>query len=266
MLIPAGIGALDRELRGGYYRGDLVVLGGGTGDGKSSCMMLAAIAQAKLGRRPGIVSVEDPRARWGHRLLSTISGVPVRALQAADLTQYQWTQVQGAALGAAPLAITLAFAVGGTIDDVRHAMRRLVRDHGCDTLAVDYLQAIEGGAGKGDSDNERLRLRRIISTIKREANRAGSEVPVVLGSQYKRRKDKHAKPQVEDLYESGYIEQKAETIVLMWRDGHGAVRSWLAKTKDGPIGAEWVLERDARTGLLREPVAGDDANAEWRDE
>lgn len=254
--VPSGIAALD-SITSGHYPGDLTVLGADTGVGKSSTMLLAAIAQAQAGRHPGIISVEDPAARWGQRILASFSGVPVRCIQKAELTSYQWTRITAAAVESAPLTISLAFEIGGTVADVTSALRRLVREQGCDIIYVDYLQAIEGGSG----DRRLDQIRSIIAAIKRESNRPEACVPVVLGSQLKRRPNTASKPRLSDLYESGYIEQKAETIVMLWRDEHNVINATLAKAKDAPTGAEWVLERDSRTGLLREPSAD-----EWSDE
>ena len=256
--VPTGLDFLD-NITHGYYPGDLTVLGGDTSVGKSSTMLLAAVVQARAGRRPGIISIEDPAARWGQRMLSAVSGVPVLDIQGANLTAYQWGRIQSASVDSAPLEITLAFEIGGTVADVTAAFRRLVRDGKCDVIYVDYLQAIEGGAG----DRRMDQIRSIISAVKREANRPGAEVPVVLGSQLKRRQNIHERPHISDLYESGYIEQKAETIILLWRDKAGVVNAALAKAKDAPAGASWALERDERTGLLREASAFRDA---FRDE
>ena len=50
-------------------------------------------------------------------------------------------------------------------------------------------------------------------------------------------------PELSDLYESNYIRQKADGILVLWRDENGDRRAKLAKAKDGDgnEGSEWDL-------------------------
>src|ERR687894_785290 len=49
--VPSGFPSLDRVLGGGFRRGDLIVLGGDVGSGKSALALAMAVRAAGRGRR-----------------------------------------------------------------------------------------------------------------------------------------------------------------------------------------------------------------------
>ena len=110
----------------------------------------------------------------------------------------------------------------------------------------DYLQAIQmRGGGEARHD-----MRDIIAQTKRAAS-IGLDVPaaVVALSQFRKRENTEQRPTREDLYESAYIAQKAEHIVLLWKQA-GVLNAVLDKTKDGRTGATFQLLRGASGQLM----------------
>lgn len=242
--VETGIGELDAEIVGMEY-GDMVVIGGDTSAGKSSTALLMALHQASIGHRPGIISMEDPKGRMGRRLLAATSGVPPRLLREAKLSGWQWEALGAAIERVRGLDVRFAFRVGQDIHAMSEACRVLVREHGCDVVYLDYCQAVEV---PGERET-RLAMRNVLAAFKREINAGPRPAVGVVLSQLRKRDDESERPTRADLYESHYIAQKAEAIVLLWKSG-GVLHGILDKAKDDATGVEFVIERDKRTGQL----------------
>ena len=258
--ITTGITSLDLHLGGGLERGDLLVLGGDTSAGKSSTALYMAIRQAKAGLRPGIVSVEDPRARWGRRALSVLSGVPVRKLRDGELTQTDWNTLAIAVQESTTIEVHFAFRIAGTLTEVVESIRWLTREKGCDVVYLDYVQAVEVPEHGLET---REKMRRILAATKRECNSAPTCAPLVALSQYRKRDDETEKPTRALLYESNYIAQKAEGIVLLWKDSHGVLCGVVDKAKDEATGGQFQLRRDARGHLVDDSETDAPHPADW---
>ena len=237
----------DGSTHGGWEQGDCVVIGGGTNVGKTSAAMGAAFAQAHDGVRVGIVSVEDGMQRTALRMLAMHTGIPQHALRSGHLAASQWQTLTSSSLTIAKLPMRFEFEVAATLASVCAAIRRLVREHGCQCIYVDYLQAIRPTDARLDT---RTAIRDAIAECKRAATIGAAEpATLVLLSQMRRREQDTSMPSKSDLYESGYIEQKADHIVLLWQDDSKTLNAVLAKTKDGRLGAAWQLHR-GRAGVL----------------
>lgn len=261
--VTTGIRVLDDGIGGGMERGDLMVLGGDTSVGKSSTALYMAIQQAKAGHRPGIVSVEDPRVRVGRRALSVLSGVPIRRMRDGVLNRDDWNALTFAVGEATKCTVHFAFRVGGTLSEVVESIRWLTREQGCDVVYLDYIQAVELPEHGLET---REKMRRILSAAKRETNSAPGCPPLVALSQYRKRDDETEKPTRAALYESNYIAQKAENVVLLWKDKHGAMRGVVDKSKDEQTGREFTLRRDARGHLIDDDSdAGGHTPASYRE-
>lgn len=232
---------------GGWEPGDYVVIGGDTNVGKSSVAMTMAWGAA-TGRDAvpvGIVQVEDPRGRVAKRSLSLASEIPQHRIRSGRLSDAQWARVERAVEAAKSVPMFFEFRVGGSLPAVCAALRRLRRERGCRVIVVDYLQAVE------THEDPRLAMRNIVAATKREAARGEGPASVVIGlSQLRKRDDETARPKRSDLYESAYLAQKAEHIVLMHKTKSGSIELTLDKTKDGRTGRSFQLVRDPDTGRL----------------
>lgn len=250
--ITTGVRALDLALGdnpvdatlGGWEPGDMCVIGGDTNAGKSSLAMTMAFAAARSGVRVGVIQCEDPEARVGLRALSMATSLPQYQLRSGHLSRPAWDRVMSAAEDLASLPMFFQFRIAGTLPSVCAAVRQLVRTHRCEVIVLDYLQAVQ-------VDTEpRLAVRDVIAEVKREASMADKPAAVIALSQFRKRDDETTRPSRSDLYESAYIAQKAEHIVLIWKDSTGRLQCVLDKTKDGRTGATWTMSRDPDTGQL----------------
>jgi len=207
-IIETGLPLLDAKLDGGLRPGQLIVIGGRPGLGKSALMAQLVLHSARH-RRPGLIaSLEMTAAEHAGRALRTIpreqfSGLPVWFSEASDFRKLQSL--------------------------IRLARRR----DGIGIACVDYLQLIE-------SETRRNELReRQVATMSRALKRLAMElrIPILLGSQLNRESEKRGRPSLADLRESGAIEQDADIVCLIAGDAEGDSRELIiAKHRGGPGG------------------------------
>ena len=105
---------------------------------------------------------------------------------------------------------------GISVTSLRQKARRVQRQHGLDLIVVDYLQLLQGPAGKKFDNrvNEISEITRSLKIVAKELN-----IPVIALSQLSRsveqREDK--RPMLSDLRESGSIEQDADLVMFIYR-------------------------------------------------
>lgn len=185
----------------------MTVVGGTTGAGKSSFMLAMGVNQSRRGVPVGIVSVEDPENVWGERLYAHITDQSI-----ADVSD---ASADGAATKAGKLPIHFAFELGRPLNDVLRAVRHLVRKHHCQVIYVDYLQAI----GDPQKTERRHFVANAAARIKAQCQELGATL--VLASQLSRpsKEKPFGEVYTSDLKESGDIENMAEIVMLLWKNG-----------------------------------------------
>ena len=227
-VIKTGIIDLDSRLRGGLRPGQLVVVGGRPGLGKSALMAQMIFNAATAGNAGLIISLEMSAGEHAERALSTIPRDRFATL---------------------PVCFSEASDFGKLINLTRLAKRQ----HGVAVVAVDYLQLIESTIGKND-----LRERQI-ATMSRGLKRLAMElqVPILLGSQLNRESEKRGRPSLADLRESGAIEQDADIVILIAGDAETDERELIiAKHRGGSPGLLKMRFEGAKFSFTSEPWIG----------
>ena len=221
--LSTGIACLDRATDG-TQPGESIVIGGGTGQGKSSLAMGVAFHAAEKTGKPALyVSQEMPRKLCQLRLLAMVSGVNAKSIRRGRLTPDDWRKIATASKRIADTKFLITDDVGMTIDQVRSQARRVAAQYGgMAAVVVDYLQILGESGDKGRSREREVAAASV--GCKRLAVELDTRVFTL--SQLNRgvddRPDKW--PQVSDLRESGAIEQDADQIWLPHRPGYYAAQ------------------------------------------
>lgn len=207
-VILTGLPELDRALCGGFRCGQLIVIGGRPGFGKSA-LMAQMVFSAAMAHRPGLIaSLEMSPGEIAGRGLRTIS-------------RQRFVE------------LPVVFAECSDFQKLISLIRLGKRRHSIELAAVDYLQLIE-------SPNNRNELReRQVATMSRGLKRLAMElqIPILLGSQLNRESEKRGRPSLSDLRESGAIEQDADIVILIAGDAESDERELIiAKHRGGPLG------------------------------
>jgi replicative DNA helicase len=100
-------------------------------------------------------------------------------------------------------------------------------------VAIDYLQLLEvPGNGRDSREREIAKASRQMKRLALDL-----QIPVIVGSQLNRDSEKRGKPGLHDLRESGAIEQDADIVILLHRDGEtGKTSAEVAKHRGGSTG------------------------------
>ena len=166
-----------------------------------------------------------------------------RPLQSGFVDETDWSKIAQVmnSMHAAPMWIDDSPVL--TVLELRTKARRLeAEQRGLDLLIVDYLQLMQGSL----SQREPNRVQEV-SEISRGLKQLARElkVPVIALSQLSRGVEQRgsAEPRLSDLRESGSIEQDADVVIFLYRDGEAnqdsdveLIKAKVAKHRNGPIG------------------------------
>ena len=217
--LSTGFPDLDR-LTLGLNRSDFILIAARPGMGKTSIALNIALHVAiALKKTVAFFSLEMSREQLVTRLLSKAALVPAQSLLTGQLSNDQWRQIAGAAQLMSASDIRIDDNPSLSVSDMNAACRR-VPDLGL--VCIDYLQLMQSAGSKNSWSNESRTqavsdMSRMLKIMAKELN-----VPVICLSQLNRasesRQDK--RPLLSDLRESGAIEQDADVVIALYRDGY----------------------------------------------
>ena len=235
------------ELTFGWQPGDLVVLAARPSIGKTTFVMNSALAAARTGKRIAIFSLEMRRRQLEYRIVSSLSGVAATRLLSGFISAVEYPKISYAFEQIGRLSVSIDDRARQTVQDIRSACRRMKAEGGLDMVVVDYVQLMAGSLDrKGTTRNEEL------TDISRRMKILADEIasPIMMLSQL-RRLDGRRRPQLEDLRESGALEQDADIVAFLHRGDHragGTTEFILAKQRNGPTGTvKLAFDRDILT-------------------
>ena len=243
--LSTGLADLDRVTLG-LNKGELILIAARPGMGKTSIALNMALHVAlNLHETVAIFSLEMSREQLVMRLLSRAALVPAQNLLTGQLSDPQWHDITDAAAALSATDIRIDDNPTLTVSDMNAACRR-VQNLGL--VVIDYLQLMQSaGSGHSWSNESRTQavsdMSRMLKIMAKELN-----VPVICLSQLSRaneaRQDK--RPMLSDLRESGAIEQDADVVIGLYRDGY------YNKESENPNLAEAIVlkNRKGQTGTV----------------
>ena len=200
----------------GLNRSDLILLAARPGMGKTAFAMniAANVAKRNKDKKVAIYNLEMTKEQLASRLLSTESLVESNKLRTGKLTADDWDRLASGAEALSGLPIMIDDSAAMTVQKMKAGLRR-IKNLGL--VIIDYLQLM-GSTLKTDNRVQ------IVSEITRQLKNMAKEldVPIILLSQLNRdvekRPDRH--PQLSDLRDSGTIEQDADIVLFLYREGY----------------------------------------------
>jgi replicative DNA helicase len=212
--IPCSIDRLNNQTNG-WQKGDLVIMAGRPGMGKTSAALDFVLYPALNGRATAMFSLEMSKEQLTGRILSIISSLNVQSIinKTMDAGQILYLENQAQVLNGVPLFID--DTPGITLFDLRNKARKLKRTQNIELIVVDYLQLMNGeNKRNGNREQEISNISRGLKGLAKEL-----QVPVIALSQLSRECEKRPdkKPMLSDLRESGAIEQDADMVIFNFR-------------------------------------------------
>lgn len=241
--VPSGFKDID-ELTSGFQPGDLIIIGGRPGMGKTAfALNIAQHVAIDLKEPVAVFSLEMSKEQLAMRMLCSESMVNASHVRKGFISKQDWPKLTNAAgrLADAPIFIDDSSAI--TVLEVRAKARRLKMEHGgLSLVVVDYLQLMRSRGNFERREQEISEISRSLKALAKEL-----KVPVVALSQLNRAVEQRGekKPTLADLRESGAIEQDADVIMFIYRDeiynknnpsNKGKAEVILAKQRNGPTG------------------------------
>ena len=217
--LSTGLRDLDRAISG-LNNSDLILLAARPGMGKTSMALNILLdAGKRSGKKVAFFSLEMSREQLALRLISSECFVDNKKLVTGKLDDQDWESVAAAADSLNRSTILIDDDSSVTVADILAKCRR-VDDLGL--IVIDYLQLMQSAGGK--SGNRGENRQQIVSDISRSLKIMAKDlnVPVLCLSQLSRanesRQDK--RPMLSDLRESGAIEQDADIVLFLYREGY----------------------------------------------
>lgn len=203
---------------GGLHGGELILIAGRPGMGKSSLAMNIAEHISISGNKTvAIFNLEMPKEQIVRRILCSQALVDSNKMLTGDFSADDWQRIGRILdkIDASPMYIDDSASV--TVSEIRAKCRRLKQTRGLSLIVIDYLQLMQSGGRVESRQLEVADISRSLKVLAKELN-----VPVIALSQLSRavesRKDR--RPMLSDIRESGSIEQDCDIVMFLYRDDY----------------------------------------------
>ena len=221
--VPSGLRDLDDRL-GGMHKSDLIIIAGRPSMGKTALATNIAFHAAKNIQEKGeksciaFFSLEMSSEQLSTRILAEQSRIKSNDIRRGKISEEQFDKFIETSKNIAELPLFIDETPAISIAAMSNRARRIKRLHGLELIVVDYIQLMRGTTF--NKDGRVQEISQITQGLKAIAKELG--VPVVALSQLSRQveqRDDH-KPQLADLRESGSIEQDADVVMFVYREGY----------------------------------------------
>ena len=208
--VPTGFPTLDKLLGGGVRRGDLVVLGGDVGVGKSALALAFAHRAAEAGRAVEFYSAEMDSERMLERALAIEGRVSIEQLRTGDMDDETRASVGAATLRLHERLPKMIRMPAGGAEAVAKAV---AKGAATELVVVDPLQHVTSGALAQDEE-----LAHAVRRLKEAAVSAGVAVIVTAHLPAMPAVRENMRPTLDDFGALGAVKQLADVVLGLYRD------------------------------------------------
>lgn len=223
----------------GLNKSDLIIVAARPGMGKSAFALNIARNMCRTSdKEVAIFSLEMGKEQLVTRMLSSESLVNNNALRSGMLEIEDWTKLAEGARALSETPIYIDDTSGITVPQMKAKLRRM-RNLGL--VVIDYLQLMESPNRHSNRVTEVSEITRQLKLMAKEL-----DVPVICLSQLARGPESRVdhRPMLADLRESGSIEQDADIVMFLYREGYydkenpnqGDSECIIAKNRHGETG------------------------------
>ena len=232
--VRTGFPSIDRWLGGGVRAGDLVVLGGDVGSGKSALALAMALRMAETGAKVAFVTGEMSVERVMERALAIEGRVRVDDLRQGRLDDQQRASVGAAAVRLRDQSPRIEVLTQGPSGSWSLRFRQTPSQ----VVIIDSLQAIADSTLPRDEE-----LAGLVYRLKAEA--VAEDVCVIVTAQLPELEGRiDARPTLDDFGTMGAVKQAADVVLALYREEmyasdagvEGATELLVRKNRNGTIG------------------------------
>ena len=221
--VPTGLRDLDDRL-GGLHQSDLIIIAGRPSMGKTSLATNIAfnaaqrIQESSAKSSVAFFSLEMSSEQLSTRIISEQARIGSNDIRRGRISDEQFDQFLETSKNISDLPLFIDETPAISIAAMSNRARRIKRLYGLDLIVVDYIQLMKGSYNNKDGRVQEIsQITQGLKAIAKELS-----VPVLALSQLSRQveqRDDH-KPQLADLRESGSIEQDADVVMFVYREGY----------------------------------------------
>ncbi|MBQ9973752.1 MAG: replicative DNA helicase [Oscillospiraceae bacterium] len=234
--LSTGLSDLDRAISG-LNKSDLIILAARPAMGKTSMALNILLHTGKFsGKSVVFFSLEMSREQLAMRLISSESFLDNKKLVTGKLDEEDWGRLAAAAAALNQTNILIDDDPSLSVADMNAKCRRV---DNLGLVVIDYLQLMQSAGGRSYAGENRQQavsdISRALKIMAKELN-----VPVVCLSQLSRANESRSdkRPMLSDLRESGAIEQDADIVLFLHREGY------YDKSSDNPNLAECIVAKN----------------------
>lgn len=242
--IPSPWESLNR-FTAGFVAGEITILAGRSGTGKTAMALNIAEHAARLGNTVGLLSLEMTRHALTNRFMASGASVDAQKFRNASLEQPDWDKLYEYANVFHTLPILICDKREIRPSELRSMCRKWKREKGLSLLIVDYLQLMKPEARDKNREREVSEISRSLKLLAVDL-----EIPVLVLAQLNRDAEKEKRPRLGHLRESGAIEQDADIILLIvpWKNSEDTAENVdiivdVAKGRNNAVGDAKMMYR-----------------------
>ncbi|MEW9053625.1 MAG: DnaB-like helicase C-terminal domain-containing protein [Neobacillus sp.] len=257
---PSGIKLLDK-VTGGFQGGEVTILAARPSMGKTDVMLHFAKMTGWAGFLPLVFSLEMPERLITNRLIASTGNYNRTKMRdpKRNLSQSQkdcWFDVIH---DLDEIQMQIFDGAGQTVSEMRAKTRKMINQfpNMKPILFIDYLTLIQPSETYGGTLH--MQVTEISKSLKTMAK--DFDCPVISLAQLNRSVEARAdkRPVMSDIRESGSVEQDADVILFLYREGYYDKKSQnqkleiiISKNRNGPVG-NIEVDYNANTGRIEEP-------------
>ena len=210
-----GFKDLDKVITG-LNRSDLVIVGARPAMGKTSFALNIARNVSLAGKKVIFFSLEMSNEQLAARVLSTEARVESNKLRSGDISSEEWVRLAEATDRLTKCNLYFDDTASITVPEIKSKIKR-AKDVDC--IIIDYLGLMESAKKKENRVQEVTEITRSLKMLAKDL-----KIPVVVCAQLSRGPEKNGKssnrPMLSDLRDSGSIEQDADIVMMLYREGY----------------------------------------------
>ena len=245
--VASGFVDLDNKTAG-FHKSDLVLIAARPAMGKTAFALNIATYAAVSANTPVVVfSLEMSKEQCANRILCSQAMVDSEKVAKGDISDEDWSKLAIASGELSESAgIYIDDSAGINIAEIRAKCRKLKLEKNIGLVVIDYLQLIQGSGNTKSREQEIAEISRSLKILAKEI-----DVPVIALSQLSRAPEARPdhRPMLQDLRESGSIEQDADIVMFLYRDDYynpeteakNIAEVIIAKHRAGPTGTVELL-------------------------
>ena len=248
--LSTGLTDLDDKLNGGAKGGQLIIVAGRPGMGKTALALGLAEEGAK--KDPFLFFTQEMKGEeLGQRSLSRNARLPLeKIIDSRKFEDADWPLLTHGVQLIADMRLVVDERPSVSVAEVAARARQVRRQYGgLSGIAIDYLGLMKRGNEPTTSEQIGA-ITRALKALAKEL-----DVPVYLLAQLSRKVEERPKkrPLLSDLRDSGEIEQDADVILLLYRDEYYNPDS----PERGMMEIDVAKQRNGATGIVRAVFIGE---------